>query len=120
MEHEEYAAHDAVGLAGLVRDGQVTAQELTAAARSRTEEVNDRLNAVVVELDPAVASGQGAGDGAGTDRPFAGVPFLVKDLHQDVAGHPTSGGSRSLATTVATENADVVQRWLDAGLVVLG
>ena len=29
--------------------------------------------------------------------------------------YPTSGGSRSLATTPATENATVVQRWLDAG-----
>jgi Asp-tRNA(Asn)/Glu-tRNA(Gln) amidotransferase A subunit family amidase len=48
------------------------------------------------------------------------VPFLLKDLGQDLEGYPTSGGSRSLSTTPATENATVVQRWLDAGLVVFG
>ncbi|MCW2814555.1 MAG: amidase [Nocardioides sp.] len=117
MEHHEYAAHDAVGLAALVRSGDVTSDELVAAARARTAQVNERINAVVVDLDPPVS---GPAAGSETDRPFAGVPFLVKDLHQDVVGFPTSGGSRSLATTVATENADVVQRWLDSGLVLLG
>ncbi len=115
MEHTEYAAHDAVGLAELVRSGAVTSEELVAAARARTAEVNHRINAVVVDVDPPAV-----GDQQATAGPFAGVPFLVKDLHQDVVGYPTSGGSRSLATTVATENADVVQRWLDAGLVILG
>ena len=123
MDHDEYAAHDALGLAELVRAGEVTSDELVAAARRRTAEVNGRINAVVVDVDPPAtsASSSFSGPSAGaTDAPFGGVPFLVKDLHQDVAGYPTSGGSRSLATTVATENADVVQRWLDAGLVVLG
>ncbi len=48
------------------------------------------------------------------------MPFLIKDLHQDYAGHPTSGGSRSLAKVVAGEHATVVQRWIDAGLVIFG
>ncbi|MEO9325465.1 amidase family protein [Nocardioides sp. C4-1] len=114
MEHEEYAAHDAVGLAALVRDGEVSAAELMNAARARTDAVNETLNAVVVDVEPPVTGEQGA------DGPFAGVPFLVKDLHQDVAGYPTSGGSRSLMTTPAGEHADVVRRWLDAGLAVFG
>lgn len=117
MEHPEYAAHDATGLAGLVRGGDVTSDELVAAARDRAAAVNGRINAVVVDLDPPVRGPAGPG---AEDGPFAGVPFLVKDLGQDVAGHPTSGGSRSLSTTPAAENADVVQRWLDAGLVLLG
>ncbi|WP_148614853.1 amidase [Nocardioides rubriscoriae] len=116
MEHKDYAAHDAVGLAELVRTGDVTSQELVDAARARIAEVNGRLNAVVVDVDPPAVGDHEATSGG----PFTGVPFLVKDLHQDVVGYPTSGGSRSLATTVATQNADVVQRWLDAGLVVLG
>ncbi|WP_139980754.1 amidase [Nocardioides litoris] len=113
MQHEEYAAHDAVGLAALVRDGEVTSAELVAAARARIEAVNERVNAVVVDLPDVTGEHL-------DDAPFAGVPFLVKDLHQDVAGHPTSGGSRSMSTTPATENADVVDRWLAAGLVLLG
>lgn len=114
MEHEEYAAHDAVGLAELVKLGTVGADELMAAAQARTAAVNDKINAVVVDVDPPAVSPSGA------EGPFAGVPFLVKDLHQDVAGYPTSGGSRSLSTTMVTEHADVVQRWLDAGLAIFG
>ena len=108
---DDYQSHDAVGLAELVRDKKVSAAELLAAARARAAEVNDRINAIVVDVDPPPA-----GDGP----PFAGVPFLLKDLGHDLEGYPTSGGSRSLSTTPAAENATVVQRWLDAGLVVFG
>jgi Asp-tRNA(Asn)/Glu-tRNA(Gln) amidotransferase A subunit family amidase len=106
----DYQSHDAVGLAALVRSGDVTPAELLAAARARVAEVNPRINAVVREIEPP-AAGEG---------PFAGVPFLLKDLHQDLAGHPTSDGSRALAATRRTETATAVQRWLDAGLVVFG
>ncbi|KDN18706.1 amidase [Amycolatopsis rifamycinica] len=107
---EDYPDHDAVGLAALVRTGQVTPAELLEAARARLARVNPRLNAVVREVDPPAAA----------DGPFAGVPFLLKDLNQDLAGTPTSAGSRSMATVPATETSTVVQRWLDAGLVVFG
>ena len=52
--------------------------------------------------------------------PFAGVPFLIKDLSQEYKGYPTTCGSRALRNDVATENALVTQRFLDAGLVVFG
>lgn len=112
MQPEEYAAHDAVGLAELVATEQVTATELLDAARTRAALVNPTLNAIVVDVDP--------GDPDAATGPFAGVPFLIKDLHQDLAGHPTAGGSRSLSKVVATETAAVVQRWQDAGLVIFG
>ncbi|KAJ1684189.1 hypothetical protein LUZ63_020482 [Rhynchospora breviuscula] len=104
--------HDAVALAALVRRGEVTPTELAAAAEARLDAVDPHLNAVVrrVEHDPESAA----------DGPFRGVPFLLKDLGQDLAGLPTSGGSRALAGVPATETATVVQRWLDAGLVVIG
>ncbi len=113
---DDYQSHDAVGLAALVREKKVSAQELLDAARARAAQVNDRINAVVVDVDPPRSVSGPASD----TGPFAGVPFLLKDLGQDLEGYPTSGGSRSLATTPATENATVVQRWLDAGLVVFG
>ena len=109
-----YLDHDAVGLAALVRAGEVTTDELVQAARERAAAVNPRLNAVVVDIDPPVAAPDR------TEARFHGVPFLLKDLHQDLAGYPTSSGSRSLAELPAAETATVTQRWLDAGLVVLG
>jgi Asp-tRNA(Asn)/Glu-tRNA(Gln) amidotransferase A subunit family amidase len=110
---DDYHSHDAVGLAALVRSGEVTPAELAEAARTRIAEVNPRINAVVTQIDPPAGS-------APEDAPFRGVPFLLKDLHQDLAGHPTSDGSRALTRTVRQETVAVVQRWLDAGLVVLG
>ena len=87
---DDYQAYDAVGLAALVRDKTVSAEELLATARARAAEVNGRINAIVVDVEPPAADDSG---------PFAGVPFLLKDLGQDLAGYPTSGGSRSLSTT---------------------
>ncbi|WP_083654640.1 amidase [Burkholderia sp. SRS-W-2-2016] len=45
----DYLAHDAIGLAELVRTRQVSARELIDAAISRTEAVNPAINAVVLK-----------------------------------------------------------------------
>ncbi|HET8593801.1 MAG TPA: amidase [Intrasporangium sp.] len=110
---DDYGTHDAVGLAALVRKGEVTPAELLEAARRRRDEVNPRINAVVADVDPPLHSTSAEG-------PFAGVPFLLKDLAQYVAGHPSSDGSRALMGIQRPETATVVSRWLDAGLVVFG
>lgn len=112
VNFDEYRAHDAVGLAKLVADKQVTAAELLDLARERAAAVNPRINAIVRDI-PAAPSPGAAG-------PFAGVPFLIKDLAQDYAGLPTSAGSRALMATPVAEHATVVQRWLDAGLTIFG
>ncbi len=112
MDYSEYSKHDAVGLAALVRAGDVKPDELLSVARERAEEVNGRINAIVRELEPPAAGGE--------DAPFHGVPFLVKDLYQDIAGQVTSNGSRAYGTHRAVETSATVQRWLDAGLQVFG
>ncbi|OAN37827.1 amidase [Mycolicibacterium iranicum] len=112
MDFAEYRTFDATGLAKLVADKEVTADELLALARERAAEVNPRINAIVRDV-PASPTADLTG-------PFAGVPFLIKDLGQDYAGLPTSSGSRALSSTPAAEHATVVQRWIDAGLVIFG
>lgn len=118
MNADEYQAHDGLGLAELVAAKEVTATELLELARARAEAVNPRINAIVRRMDDAADAR--VADGAGLTGPFAGVPFLIKDLAQDYAGLPTSWGSRSLAALPAAQHATVVQRWLDAGLVIFG
>lgn len=112
MNFEEYRAHDATGLAKLVADREVSAAELLELARDRAAVVNPRINAIVRDV-PATPTSDLVG-------PFAGVPFLVKDLAQDYAGLPTSSGSRALASTPVAQHATIVQRWIDAGLVIFG
>ena len=58
---DDYQSHDAVGLAELVRLGKVSAQELLDAARARAAEVNDRLNAIVVDVEPPAVGQRGPG-----------------------------------------------------------
>lgn len=112
MNFDEYRTYDATGLATLVSDKEVTAAELLALAQERAAAVNPRINAIVREI-PVQPDQQRAG-------PFAGVPFLIKDLGQDYAGLPSSMGSRSLQSQPVAEHGAVVQRWIDAGLVIFG
>lgn len=112
MDFEEYRKYDAIGLAKLVADKEATPAELLSLARDRASAVNPRINAIVRDI-PAAPDDQ-------PTAPFAGVPFLIKDIAQDYAGLPTSQGSRALMSTPVAEHATVVQRWLDAGLVIFG
>ena len=50
MKFEEYAAHDGLGLAALVKSGEVTAAELLEVAIARMESENPKLNAVVIPM----------------------------------------------------------------------
>jgi amidase len=116
LTHEEYVRHDALALAGLVRDGSVTPGELLDTALARAEALNPRLNAVVrlMEQDARAAA---AGPPEG---PFSGVPFLAKDLLSQYEGHPTSAGSRLLQHVVAPHDSELVRRVRAAGLLVFG
>src|SRR5919107_4649678 len=87
MDLGEYLTSDATTLAGLVAEKEVTAAELLGLARARCDAVNPAINAVVAPLT-RVADARAADPGL--SGPFAGVPFLVKDLGQEYAGFPTS------------------------------
>jgi amidase len=118
MDAAEYAQFDGLGLAALVRAGEVSATELAKAAIARAGEVDPTLNAIVHEhFDQARRRAADAPTG-----PFGGVPFLIKDLRQDLAGEPAGGGNRALrdAGHRATTTSVLVERWLAAGVVIIG
>jgi amidase len=116
VEYSEYREHDGVGLAELIRRGQVSASEVLEAAIARAAAVNDRINAIT---SPMYDSARGRA-GSDLSGPLAGVPFVLKDLNQEWATTVSSGGTRVLRGVPAQVTAEVVRRWLDAGLVVLG
>jgi amidase len=91
--------------------------ELVEAAIARIERLNPRLNAVVAPMyDEARRRA-----GHELDGPFAGVPFLLKDLLAEYAGAPTTEGSRFLSGHyTAAADSELVARIKRAGLVVLG
>jgi amidase len=110
----EYDAYDALGLAELVRAGEVSSAELVEECISRIEQVNPQINAVVFELFEA-ARARSSGDLG--DGPFAGVPFLIKDLIQRIPGVPTQEGSLFFKGWTPTDETNLYRRWLDAGVV---
>jgi amidase len=116
---DEYLSHDATGLAQLVRDGQVTAAQLLEIALARIEALNPTLNAVVRLMD-ADARRAVAQAPAKELRPFAGVPYLAKDMIGTWAGHPTSYGSRLLARHVWDHDSELVSRVRATGVTVVG
>ncbi len=86
---KEYDQFDALGLAGLIKKGEVSAVELLEESIARTEKVNPRINAVIRPMyDIARARAKETVEGA-----FAGVPFLLKDLIASYAGVEMSSGS---------------------------
>src|SRR5262249_28076407 len=108
---------DATALAALVRNKSITAAELVEAAISRIETLNARLNAVVTPMfDDARRRASRSLEG-----PFAGVPFLLKDLWAEYAGVPLAEGSRFLAGRyVSSVDSELVARYKRAGLIVVG
>lgn len=113
----DYDAYDALGLAELVRSGQVTPLELVEEAIRRIELTNPAINAVICKMYNQART---AAQGTLPDGAFRGVPFLVKDLGAMVAGVPQSSGTRLLKEWSPPVDGELVRRWKAAGLIILG
>lgn len=112
----EYADHDATALAALIARREISATELLDAALARAEVLESRLNAICTPMiEIARERVRGTLSGA-----FAGVPFLLKDIAQDYAGVPATCGTRALRNYRPVQHAEIVNRWLAAGLVIFG
>ncbi|HLF84119.1 MAG TPA: amidase [Blastocatellia bacterium] len=111
----EYDQYDGLGLAALVAKRQVTPLELLNAVRQRLEAINPKVNATAqVFFDKAEARiKQGLLAG-----PFKGVPFVLKDLGQQMAGTITSYGSRVFKDNTPDFDSTLVARYKQAGLVI--
>lgn len=112
----EYGRLDATAQAALVRSGEATAGELLEAAISGVEELNPALNAVVEKLYEQAR--ETAKDNL--TGPFAGVPFLLKDLGASYAGAPMTSGSGYMRNFVPDHDSELTARYKRAGLVIFG
>jgi aspartyl-tRNA(Asn)/glutamyl-tRNA(Gln) amidotransferase subunit A len=107
----------------LLRNGSLTSLELTQAVLSRIA-VRDPayLSFYRVSVDLALEAARRADAelAAGQDRgPLHGIPIAVKDLI-DIAGLPTTAGSKGRTGHVADSNAEVVTRLIEGGAVLVG
>lgn len=113
----EYARYDGLGLATLVRKGQVTAAELLDTAFAAVDAVNGELNAVLQTLPRQARASLRS---ATPEGPFAGVPMLVKELVLHAKGVRCDMGSRLAQGYVPTGDTELMARFRRAGLVLAG
>lgn len=114
---EEYRQYDGLGLAQLVRNGDVSPEQLLELAINRAEVVNPAINAIVTPLYEHAQQQIKAGLPQG---PFHGVPFLLKDLLCSLQGTPMSNGSNALKGRISPSDSELARRFKQAGLVMFG
>lgn len=123
MSGHELTTLSVRALAHGIRTGLFSSEEVVAAHLARIAEVNGAVNAVVsLHADEALATARerDAERRAGRIRGLLhGVPTAVKDL-MDVAGMPTSQGSRVHAGRIAEADSVIVGRLRDAGAIFVG
>ena len=111
-----YVDTDALGQAELVRRGQVSAAELVETAIEMIETVDPKLNAVVIRTyDIARRTGENPGSG-----PFAGVPFLLKNIGSMWKDTPLTAGLGYMKDFVCNSDSEMSRRMRASGLALLG
>lgn len=102
---------------------RVSSRDLVEACLDRIDRLNETAKAFIhVAADGARAAADRADAARAQESgvgPLCGIPFAVKDLI-DIAGLPTTGGSRVLHDNVAEADATLIDRMAGAGAVCLG
>ena len=102
---------------------QLSPVELTKSHLDRIDRFDPALNAfLLVTAERALADAEAAEarQMAGTLRgPLDGIPIAHKDIY-NTAGIRTTAHSKLLETNVPTRDARTVQKWAEAGTVMLG
>jgi amidase len=113
----DLASADATETAALIQRGDITALEAVESAIARAELMQPQLNFMVTET---FAGATRRARNRALRGPFAGVPYLVKDMY-DVEGVPTRWGAGFGAfLPPATANSPQVDAVEDAGMVIIG
>jgi amidase len=114
---KEYSEYDALGLAELVRNGEVSAQELLGEAKERLSLINTRFNAVTYQAEKMSRS---LIENLDKKSLFCGVPFLVKDLMLPFKDMPLSNGSNAMKGYIPAENSIMADKINASGLITFG
>lgn len=103
-------------------DGKISARELLESAVARIDQIDGKINAVVVrDFDRArrAAADADAAIARGERKPLLGVPMTVKEQF-NVAGLPTTWGHPEFKAWKPEIDALVVERLKTAGAIIIG
>jgi len=116
MSFAEYRKYDAIGLADLIKRKEIAPDAVLDIALQRAKDVNPKINAITYWHEDYARKQL-------TEKlegPFAGVPFLLKDLNTHLTGTKSSNGSRFFADQVSVIDSTLVKRYKNAGLIFFG
>ncbi len=113
----DYSSYDGLGLASLVARKEVTPEELLDTALAAVAKVNPKLNAVLQTLPEMAAREIAAQPPTG---PFAGVPFVIKELVLHAKNVRLDSGCRLAQGAVPAEDSELMARFRRTGLVLMG
>ncbi|AHC73309.1 6-aminohexanoate-cyclic-dimer hydrolase [Candidatus Endolissoclinum faulkneri L5] len=114
MYFDEYQDQDALGLARLIRKGEVSATEVVLAALTRADDINPKINAIVSRRDDIALAQSYA---PLINEPFAGVPFVFKDLDCWQEGWLAEYGSKLWQGFIAPIDFTYTKRVKKAGMI---
>lgn len=117
MPFAEFDRFDALGLAEQVREGHVSSAELIETVISRIEALNPKLNAVTIKTYEQARKRAASPPKHG---PFAGVPWLAKDLFTSWPGVPSTGSCSYLKDIVPDHHSEITRKTEQAGFILVG
>lgn len=113
---DEFVDFDALGMAELIKRGEISAREAVEITIRRIEALEPIVNAITTR------SYDRAFEKAGTiskDTTFAGMPILIKDMI-DVGGVRRTDGSRMNLANIPAENVRYIDGVEAAGMNIIG
>jgi amidase len=117
MNLEEYSICDGVTLAELVKKREISPKELANLFVEAVEKVNPRINAVIEVFQDRV---EGLDDRVIPAGPFAGVPFLMKDIGAGEGGRLQESGSILMKGHMVDKDSFLTALFKAAGLTIMG
>jgi len=118
MSWDEWAQHDGTALAARVGKGEVMPAELAAQVAAGVAKVDPTLSGVVEMFEDVIADP--AKDGTNLEGPFAGLPFLMKDLGPTMKGRLQEMGSLYMRGNRADADTFLTSQMRKAGLNLIG
>jgi amidase len=113
---DEFVDYDALGMAGLIKRGEISQKEAVEITIRRIEALEPLINAITTRTyDRAFEKAESISK----DTTFAGVPILIKDMI-DVGGVRRTDGSRMMLTNIPRENVKYIDGVEAAGMNIIG
>lgn len=119
----EWHYQSARTIAAALTSGELASERLTQALLDQIKQHNSQLNAVIhLDAEQALEQAREADRERNEGQlrgPLHGFPMTIKDVWE-VAGMPCTAGSSGLKQHIPKRHADVIQRLVDAGAIILG